>query len=74
MAASPEWKVYDSQGAYQAACKEPEAAAAVAALYGHGATIRHGHKNIVWTEGVQGNSGDSYDNTAEACLNAAFHK
>ena len=50
MAASPQWKVYDPAGVYQAACKEPEAAAVLASMYGAGATIRLGHSRIVWTE------------------------
>lgn len=67
MAASPPFKVYDSRGAYQAACKEPEAAAAVVSLYGEGATIRNGHRkhDTVWTEGDDGDAGDSYDECAE---------
>jgi hypothetical protein len=67
MARSPELKVYDSAGIYQAACKEPELAAAVVSVLGEGATIRHGHsvKDTVWTEGVDGLAAQSYDQTAE---------
>jgi hypothetical protein len=65
MAGSPEWKVYDAGGTYQAACKEPEAAGAVVALYGHGATIRWQHSLIVWREGSERTSADdSYDYVA----------
>lgn len=61
MAASPRYKVYDSDGTYQAACKKVEAAAAVVALYGPGATIRLGHSKVVWNEGLDGEAGESYD-------------
>ena len=66
MAASPQWKVYDSSGRYQAACKELEAAAClVAGIYGNGATIRYGHQLVVWTEGSESMSAaESYDNVA----------
>jgi len=62
MAASPDWKVYDKDGKYIAACKDPHDAAAIVALRGDGATIRWGHRLIVWTEGQEGQSADnSYD-------------
>lgn len=66
MAATPRWKVYDRSGVYQAACREIEAAAALASLYGDGATIRHGHVHIVWSEGPAGDglAGESYDHVA----------
>lgn len=67
MAASPPFKVFDGSGTYQAACKEVEAAAALAAFYGDGTTIRMGHSRTmtVWTEGVDGAAGESYDDVAE---------
>ena len=46
MAGSPSYKVYDSQGVYQAACKEAYAAAVLADLYG--GTVRTGHAKR-WT-------------------------
>lgn len=61
MAAAPRWKLYGSNGEYQAACKEIEAAAAVVTLYGEGSTIRDGHVKVVWTEGKDGSAGNSYD-------------
>ena len=67
MAGSPTWKVYDAHGAYQAACKEVEAAAALMGFYGDGATIRNGHakKYTVWTEGSEEISAcESYDAVA----------
>jgi hypothetical protein len=70
MARSPEFKIYDAAGAYQAACKEPELAAAVVAVLGEGSTIRHGHlsKDIVWTEGKDGFAAESYDLTRDRIL------
>jgi len=67
MAAAPTWKVYDSRGVYQAACKEVEAAAALVAFYGDGASIRSGHakRNEVWLEGFDGEAGASYDYVVE---------
>lgn len=72
MAASLVWKVYDNKGAWQAACKEIDGAAAVCSLYGIGSTIRHGHTFVVWTEGQDGKrAADSYDvvaNTAKMLI------
>ena len=50
---TPSWKVYDCENEYQAACKEPEAAAFLMGLYGDGATIRYGHRLVVWREGQE---------------------
>jgi hypothetical protein len=64
---SPAFKVYDVTGTYQAACKEPEAAAALMAFYGGlgpGATIRYQHGRVLWTEGVDGHAAESYDTVA----------
>lgn len=68
MAASPQFKIYDQQGTYQAACHEVEAAAVLVTFYQEGSTIRHGHskKDIVWTEGLDGCASDSYDETGQA--------
>jgi len=67
---SPVWKVYDAKGKYQAACKQPEAAAAVVSLYSDGASIRWNHRkaDTAWTEGTDGYAGESYDHVAEVCL------
>ena len=70
MASTPRWKIYDSAGIYQAACKEPEAAACLVSFYGERATIRYGHAFIAWTEGREGTAAESYDKTAEALLSA----
>ncbi len=66
MAAAPRFKVYDSHGEYQAACKEIEAAAALMSVYGDGSTIRVDHRLIVWREGYESQpAGESYDFVAE---------
>lgn len=68
MAGSPDWKVYDSNGTYQASCKEPELAGLCMSFYGEGSTIRYNHKLIVWTEGQEECAGhESYDTVAQMC-------
>lgn len=67
MSKSPRWKVYDSEGDYEGSCKSIHCAAAVVALCGDGATIRDGHRRVVWTEGDNGDgiAMESYDYVAE---------
>jgi hypothetical protein len=66
MAESPKYKVYNRHGEYVAACKHAEDAAALVALYGDGATIKHGHRTIVWCEGAESQpAGKSYDFVAQ---------
>jgi hypothetical protein len=67
MAGSPQWKLYTASGRYMASAKEPECLAACIGLYGHGATIRHGHSLICWTEGVDGYGFNSYDACSLKC-------
>lgn len=58
MAASPRFKVYDRDGQYQAACKEPEAAAALLGAIYQGGTVRYGHSAVIFTDGSSdGNAG-----------------
>ena len=66
MAHSPDWKVYDAHGHYQAACKDVEMAAAIiAAVGGDGWTIRLRHRLLLWTEGKESiRAGESYDTVA----------
>ncbi len=66
MAGTPRFKVY-IHGKYVAACKHPEDAAAIVAAYSSG-EIRDGHKTVVYTDGVDGNAGESYDSVAEIVL------
>lgn len=64
MSGTPQIKLFDPQGAYQAACKEIAAAAILVEFYGEGSTIRFGHAkaDIVWTEGQEGQPAtESYD-------------
>lgn len=67
MSRAPKYKIYSADGEYLAATKRAEEAGAVVALLGVGATIRDGHstKRIVWTEGMDGTAGDSYDAVAK---------
>ena len=68
MAGTPNIKVFDHNGVYQAACKEIACAAILVEFYGKGSTIRFGHSkaDIVWTEGQEGQPAtESYDHVAE---------
>lgn len=68
MAAAPAWKVYSPSGDYIASCKAPVFAAMIVASLGDGATIRWGHRQIVWTEGQEAiPAGESYDVVAQTC-------
>ena len=74
MAASPELKVYDSTGKYQAACKEIAAAVSLMGLYGEGSTIRHRHGFVAWTEGKDGDSmALGYDQAEKLILDRIFN-
>ena len=52
MSGSPDWKVYDPHGTYQAAVKDVVAAAVLANWYGPQSTVRLGHakKQTVYTQ------------------------
>jgi len=68
MSGTPNIKVFDSAGNYQAACKEIAAAAILVSFYEKGATIRFGHSkaDIVWTEGSEDQpAAESYDHVGE---------
>ena len=67
MAAAPALKIYTPEGEYVAAVKEVMGAAVLVAVYGEGSTVRMGHskKMILWTQGVDGDAGESYDTTGE---------
>ena len=68
MAGSPQFKVYNSRGEYIAACKHVEDAAMIVAGHGEGATIRHQHGPILWSEGEEDmTAGESYDHVAQVC-------
>ena len=63
MAGTPQIKIYDAQNNYQASVKDYVLAAACMAILGNGATVRLGHskKDIIYTEGINGDCGESYD-------------
>ena len=61
MASSPDYKVYDADGKYQAACKDAVHAVVLAEFIGCGASIRWHHKYTVWTVGTPQSVNKSYD-------------
>ncbi len=63
MAASPQWKLYSPAGWYMGSVKDLTLAGACMCVLGDGATVRRGHrkKDTVYTEGTDGDCGDSYD-------------
>ncbi len=65
MASSPKFKLYTAGNVYLGCLKHLEDCAAVIANQ-VGGTIRCGHtkKSTIWTEGVDGRAGDSYDEVA----------
>lgn len=68
MAAAPQFKVFNAQGEYVAACKEIELAAVLVSFLGDGSQIRKGHnKNaVLWTEGKEDQpASQSYDRVVE---------
>ncbi len=60
---APQWKIFDAQGLYMGSLHEPTDAAFVIGNYAHGSQVRFGRdpQDTVWTEGVDGLAGDSYD-------------
>lgn len=66
MAGTPQFKIFSAGNEYVASIKYLEDAAAFVSIQGEGATVRNGHakKDTLWTEGVDGNAGESYDETA----------
>ena len=77
MAKAPRFKVYDSKGQYQVACKEPEAAAAVVSIYGQDTFIKDGHRRKIFRregneeDGYSGWANESYDIVALSAVMAA---
>jgi hypothetical protein len=69
VAATPKFKVFNALGQYVAACKWLEDAAMLVGFYGVGATIRWGHRIVIWREGEEATAAyESYDTVAEVCL------
>jgi hypothetical protein len=67
MAASPAWKLYGPDKKYKACSHDVVLLAACIGILGDGATIRRDHSLIVWTEGVDGKAGESYDVVKKTC-------
>lgn len=67
MAQSPKYKVYRGKE-YIGCLKDATDAAVLVALYPDDGTVRLGHKRVLWTEGVDGFAGESYDAAAEKIL------
>ncbi len=65
---SPRIKIFDAHGQYQASTHDHAAAGALMGLYGEGATVRLGHskRDIIWTEGEDGDAYECYDLIADA--------
>ena len=61
--ASPKYKVYKGSE-YIGSVKYAEDAAALVALQDSG-TVRLSHKYVLWTQGADGDAGESYDAAAE---------
>lgn len=58
---APQWKIFDQTGLYMGSLHDPTDAAFVIANYSTGAQVRFGRKDVVWTEGVDGMAGESFD-------------
>ncbi len=60
---APQWKIFDQTGLYMGSLHDPTDAAFVIANYSTGAQVRFGRspKDAVWTEGVDGMAGESFD-------------
>ena len=65
---TPRIKIFDAAGKYQASTHDYAAAGALMGLYGDGATVRLGHskKEIIWTEGQDGEAYTCYELIADA--------
>lgn len=61
MAASPRYKIYSKDGEYLASVKYLSDAGILLSVLGNGTTVRLGHTLIIYTEGKDGNCGESYD-------------
>lgn len=66
MAAAPKYKVYDAHGEYIGCVKYLEDAAVLVGICGRGAgaKVKAHHTLVLWTEGIDGEAADSYDEAA----------
>ena len=60
---TPQWKIFDQTGLFMGSLHDPTDAAFVIANYSTGAQVRFGRdrQDTVWTEGVDGEAGESFD-------------
>jgi hypothetical protein len=63
----PRWELYTKEGVYKASSWEVVLLAPAVGMLGVGATIRLGHRQVCWTEGVDGQACESYDCVANKC-------
>lgn len=68
MASSPKWKVYDNNNTYQASFKDVYDAVRFISICEDGWNIREGHGKPAYTQGVDGNAWDSYDDAVGIIL------
>ena len=63
---TPQWKIFTAEGVYMGSLHEPTDAAVVISNYDAG-SIRYGHDkaDTVWTQGVDGDAGESFDGAVE---------
>lgn len=62
-----QFKVRDTSGAMRMQTQSAEDAAMCVAFLGNGAVVTHGNdrSHVVWTQGADGDAGESYDTAAE---------
>ena len=64
---APQWKIFTEVGLYMGSLHDPTDAAVVIANYPKGAQVRFGRDplDVVWTQGVDGDAGESFDGAVE---------
>lgn len=68
MAESPKWKVYDEAKTYQASFKEVYEAVRFVSICENGWSVRYGHGKPLFTQGIDGNAWESYDEAVSIIL------
>lgn len=58
------WKVYTPGNDYVASTPDVIAALVLVDFFGPNSTVREGHERVVWTEGVDGEAADSWDDAS----------
>ncbi len=66
---TPQWKIFTAAGVYMGSLHDATDAAILIANY-DGGSVRYGHekKDTVWTQGVDGDAGESFDTAVELML------